>query len=92
MPRLFPSSLLLQFIEEDCVGLNRMFSKITDGLYSVHEINTMERSFLGLLKFSLYVTDKDVALFIQAHQQELQGVEILKTYEAMTASKSAAAA
>ncbi|KAI1321602.1 hypothetical protein EDD11_003082 [Mortierella claussenii] len=75
------------FIEEDCVGLNRMFSKITDGLYSVHDINTMERSFLGLLKFSLYVTENDIVDFIQSHQQELQGVELLKGI-----SKSAPAA
>ncbi|KAG0315515.1 hypothetical protein BGZ99_007419 [Dissophora globulifera] len=67
------------FIEEDCVGLNRLFSQITDGLYSVHDINTMERSFLGLLKFSLYVTDKDVAEYIQSHQTELQGVDLLKS-------------
>ncbi|KAI7831189.1 hypothetical protein BC939DRAFT_437871 [Gamsiella multidivaricata] len=88
--KIILSALLVvkKFIEEDCVGLNRMFSKITDGLYSVHDINTMERSFLGLLKFSLYVTDKDVAHFIQSHQHELQGVDILKTYT----NKSAAAA
>lgn len=75
---LFCCSLSLQFIEEDCVGLNRMFSTITDGLYSLHDINAMERSFLGLLKFSLYVTDQDVIDFVQSHQAELQGVDILK--------------
>ncbi|KAI8357060.1 cyclin domain-containing protein, partial [Mortierella sp. GBAus27b] len=71
--KIILSALLVvkKFIEEDCVGLNRMFSNITDGLYSVHDINTMERSFLGLLKFSLYVTDQDVIDFIQSHQSEL---------------------
>ncbi|KAF9170052.1 hypothetical protein BGX21_008013 [Mortierella sp. AD011] len=79
--KIILSALLVvkKFIEEDCIGLNRMFSKITDGLYSVHDINTMERSFLGLLKFSLYVTEKDVFSFIQSHQKELQGVEIIKS-------------
>ncbi|KAF8967805.1 hypothetical protein BGZ46_000083 [Entomortierella lignicola] len=79
--KIILSALLVvkKFIEEDCIGLNRMFSKITDGLYSVHDINIMERSFLGLLKFSLYVTEKDVIDFIQSHQKELQGVDIIKT-------------
>ncbi|KAF8938466.1 hypothetical protein EDD21DRAFT_413941 [Dissophora ornata] len=79
--KIILSALLVvkKFIEEDCVGLNRMFSKITDGLYSVHDINTMERSFLGLLKFSLYVTDKDVTDYIRSHQKELQGVDLLKS-------------
>ncbi|KAF9352149.1 hypothetical protein BGX26_009981 [Mortierella sp. AD094] len=79
--KIILSALLVvkKFIEEDCMGLNRMFSKITNGLYSVHDINTMERSFLGLLKFSLYVTEKDVINFIQSHQKELQGVEIIKS-------------
>ncbi|KAF9436544.1 hypothetical protein BGZ76_003632 [Entomortierella beljakovae] len=79
--KIILSALLVvkKFIEEDCIGLNRMFSKITDGLYSVHDINTMERSFLGLLKFSLYVTEVDVINFIQSHQKELQNVKIFKT-------------
>ncbi|KAG0300729.1 hypothetical protein BGZ98_008950 [Dissophora globulifera] len=79
--RIILSALLVvkKFIEEDCVGLNRLFSQITDGLYSVHDINTMERSFLGLLKFSLYVTDKDVVEYIRSHQTELQGVDLLKS-------------
>ncbi|KAK3825961.1 MAG: hypothetical protein J3Q66DRAFT_396875 [Benniella sp.] len=78
--KIILSALLVvkKFIEEDCVGLNRMFSTITDGLYSLHDINAMERSFLGLLKFSLYVTDQDVIDFVQSHQAELQGVDILK--------------
>ncbi|KAF9940996.1 hypothetical protein BGZ65_005528 [Modicella reniformis] len=88
--KIILSALLVvkKFIEEDCVGLNRMFSNITDGLYSIHDINTMERSFLGLLKFSLYVTDQDVIDFIQSHQRELQGVDILKALS----NKSATAA
>ncbi|KAF9113527.1 hypothetical protein BGX27_001337 [Mortierella sp. AM989] len=79
--KIILSALLVvkKFIEEDCIGLNRMFSKITDGLYSLHDINTMERSFLGLLKFNLYVTEKDVISFLQSHQKELQSVEIFKS-------------
>ncbi|KAF9574539.1 hypothetical protein EC968_006151 [Mortierella alpina] len=75
-----------EFMEEDCVGLNRLFSKITNGLYTLRDINTMERSFLGLLKFSLFVTEEDVLGFIQSHQDELKGLDILKT------SRSAVAA
>jgi hypothetical protein len=39
----------------------------------------MERSFLGLLKYSLFVTEEDVTQFIQCHQKELQGLDILNT-------------
>ncbi|KAF9289675.1 hypothetical protein BGZ68_008866 [Mortierella alpina] len=86
--KIILSALLVvkKFMEEDCVGLNRLFSKITNGLYTLRDINTMERSFLGLLKFSLFVTEEDVLGFIQSHQEELKGLDILKT------SRSAVAA
>ncbi|KAF9941127.1 hypothetical protein BGZ67_005781 [Mortierella alpina] len=86
--KIILSALLVvkKFMEEDCVGLNRLFSKITNGLYTLRDINTMERSFLGLLKFSLFVTEEDVLGFIQSHQDELKGLDILKT------SRSAVAA
>ncbi|KAG0210344.1 hypothetical protein BGX28_009396 [Mortierella sp. GBA30] len=79
--KIILSALLVvkKFMEEDCAGLNRLFSKITNGLYTLRDINTMERSFLGLLKFSLFVTEEDVINFIQSHQKELQGLDILKT-------------
>ncbi|KAF9181755.1 hypothetical protein BGZ51_005221 [Haplosporangium sp. Z 767] len=78
--KIILSALLVvkKFLEEDCVGLNRLFSKITNGLYTLRDINTMERSFLGLLKFSLFVTEEEVANFIQCHQKELQGLDILQ--------------
>ncbi|KAF9968583.1 hypothetical protein BGZ70_002108 [Mortierella alpina] len=78
--KIILSALLVvkKFMEEDCVGLNRLFSKITNGLYTLRDINTMERSFLGLLKFSLFVTEEDVLGFIQSHQDELKGLDILK--------------
>ncbi|KAF9988881.1 hypothetical protein BGZ75_008288 [Mortierella antarctica] len=86
--KIILSALLVvkKFMEEDCVGLNRLFSKITNGLYTLRDINTMERSFLGLLKFSLFVTEEDVLGFIHSHQDELKGLDILKT------SRSAVAA
>ncbi|KAF9283403.1 hypothetical protein BGZ88_010511, partial [Linnemannia elongata] len=79
--KIMLSALLVvkKFLDEDCVGLNRLFSRITNGLYTLKDINTMERSFLGLLKYSLFVTEEDVAQFIQCHQKELQGLDILNT-------------
>ncbi|KAG9072580.1 hypothetical protein KI688_000351 [Linnemannia hyalina] len=79
--KIMLSALLVvkKFLDEDCVGLNRLFSRITNGLYTLKDINTMERSFLGLLKYSLFVTEEDVTQFIQCHQKELQGLDILNT-------------
>ncbi|KAF9582071.1 hypothetical protein BGW38_000680 [Lunasporangiospora selenospora] len=82
--KIILSALLVvkKFMEEDCVGLNQLFSKITNGLYTLKDINTMERSFLGLLKFSLFVTEEDVTNFIHAHQEELKGLDILQSSSA----------
>ncbi|KAG0376642.1 hypothetical protein BGX24_007447 [Mortierella sp. AD032] len=79
--KIMLSALLVvkKFTDEDCVGLNRLFCRITNGLYTLKDINAMERSFLGLLKYSLFVTEEDIAQFIQCHQKELQGLDILNT-------------
>ncbi|KAG0041902.1 hypothetical protein BGZ83_001184 [Gryganskiella cystojenkinii] len=77
--KIILSALLVvkKFLDEDSFGLNRLFSKIT--LYTLSDINTMERSFLGLLKYSLFVTEEEIAQFLQCHEQELHGLDILRT-------------
>ncbi|GJJ68834.1 hypothetical protein EMPS_01180 [Entomortierella parvispora] len=76
--KIILSALLVvkKFLDEDSFGLNRLFSKIT--LYTLSDINTMERSFLGLLQYRVFVTDEEVSQFLACHEQELHGLDILK--------------
>ncbi|CAG8445071.1 10719_t:CDS:2 [Ambispora leptoticha] len=50
---------------------NRNIADITNGLYSVKDVNTMERSFLGLLKYDLWVDVDEVKNFLDQHRVEL---------------------
>ncbi|KAF9165987.1 hypothetical protein DFQ27_006441 [Actinomortierella ambigua] len=77
--RIFLSALLAatKFLHEDGSGLNRTFASITNGYYTLADINTMERSFLGLLQFGLLVTEQDLIDYIQLHEQELKGLDLL---------------
>ncbi|CAG8519161.1 7944_t:CDS:2 [Funneliformis caledonium] len=50
---------------------NKAIADITSGLYTVKDVNTMERSFLGLLKYNLWVDADDFKTFLEEHQVEL---------------------
>ncbi|CAI2169122.1 2557_t:CDS:2 [Funneliformis geosporum] len=50
---------------------NKSIAEITSGLYNVKDVNTMERSFLGLLKYNLWVDSDEVKAFLEEHRVEL---------------------
>ncbi|RIA91224.1 hypothetical protein C1645_692906 [Glomus cerebriforme] len=50
---------------------NKTIADITDGLYTNKDVNTMERSFLGLLKYNLWVDADEVKSFLEEHRVEL---------------------
>ncbi|RHZ55455.1 hypothetical protein Glove_415g17 [Diversispora epigaea] len=51
---------------------NKTIADITDGLYTVKDVNTMERSFLGLLKYDLWVDYDEVKNFEAEHRADLE--------------------
>ncbi|CAB4493934.1 hypothetical protein RhiirA5_273435 [Rhizophagus irregularis] len=50
---------------------NRTIADITNGLYTNKDVNTMERSFLGLLKYDLWVGSDEFDSFLEEHRIEL---------------------
>ncbi|KAI8386886.1 cyclin domain-containing protein [Blakeslea trispora] len=46
--------------------------KIVSPLYSPKELNEMERSFLGVLKFDLFVNLSEMDRFVDQHQESLE--------------------
>ncbi|CAJ0760992.1 6482_t:CDS:2, partial [Entrophospora sp. SA101] len=51
---------------------NKRVAEITGGLYTVKDVNTMERSFLGLLKYDLWVDVEEIKQFIEDHKVEFE--------------------
>ncbi|GBC03858.1 hypothetical protein RclHR1_05370003 [Rhizophagus clarus] len=50
---------------------NKTIADITNGLYTNKDVNTMERSFLGLLKYDLWVGSDEFNSFLEEHRIEL---------------------
>lgn len=73
--RLFLAAILTasKFMSEGGTGLtSQMISQITDGLYSAKDVNLMERSFLGLMRYELWIDVDEVKLFLQENGSELE--------------------
>ncbi|CAG8518255.1 5177_t:CDS:1 [Ambispora gerdemannii] len=70
--KIFLSAILLasKYLSDHSLQ-NRNIADITNGLYSVKDVNTMERSFLGLLKYELWVDVDEVKKFLDQHRVEL---------------------
>ncbi|OZJ04974.1 hypothetical protein BZG36_01764 [Bifiguratus adelaidae] len=70
--KVFLASILVasKFCED--VGLtNRVISEMTRGLYTIQQLNAMERSFLYLIKYNLKVDYNDVDNFVQRYGDQL---------------------
>ncbi|KAG9287025.1 hypothetical protein G9A89_022989 [Geosiphon pyriformis] len=70
--RIFLSAILVasKYLSDHSLQ-NRNMAHITGGLYTVKDVNTMERSFLGLLKYNLWVDVEEVKMFLEKHRVEL---------------------
>ncbi|CAG8528335.1 4205_t:CDS:2 [Paraglomus occultum] len=70
--KIFLSTILVasKFVCDESLQ-NKMIADVTGGLYSVRDVNTMERSFLGLLKYDLWVSGEEVKAFLEEHKHEL---------------------
>ncbi|KAI9030754.1 hypothetical protein CLU79DRAFT_731366 [Phycomyces nitens] len=60
---------------EDCATHGPSIYRIVSPLYIPQELNAMERSFLGVLKFDLYVDIVDLYNFVDK-RQEVLGLEL----------------
>ncbi|KAI9028832.1 cyclin domain-containing protein, partial [Phycomyces nitens] len=73
--RLFLASILTasKFMAEPANALTSQYlSEMTDGLYSVSDINQMERTFLSLVRFRLFVDIKDLRAFVAKYGDSLK--------------------
>ena len=70
--KIFLSAILVasKYLSDHSLQNKRM-AEITDGLYNVKDINTMERSFLGLLRYDLWVNAEEIDQFIKDHKVDL---------------------
>ncbi|CAG8571808.1 20702_t:CDS:1 [Gigaspora margarita] len=71
--KIFLSAILVasKYLSDQSLQ-NKTIADITDGLYTVKDVNTMERSFLGLLKYDLWVDRNEVEDFLDQHRVELE--------------------
>lgn len=68
--RLFLAAVLTssKYLSETGTGLtSTTLSYLTHHLYSPKEINRMERSFLGLIRYDLWVSDQDIQSFMNLY-------------------------
>lgn len=64
--RLFLACLIISAkFHNDSTPLNKHWAKYTDGLFSLEDINLMERQLLQLLKWDLRLTNEDLILDLQ---------------------------
>lgn len=73
--RLFLAALLTssKYLSETGTGLTSIhLAYMTCHIYSAKEINRMERSFLGLLRYDLWVSSDDVQQFIASYGDLIQ--------------------
>ncbi|KAI9483808.1 MAG: hypothetical protein EXX96DRAFT_559766 [Benjaminiella poitrasii] len=62
-----------KYLSETGTGLTSMYlSLLTDRLYTPKEINRMERSFLGLLRYDLWVSFEDIQSFMNLYGDLIQ--------------------
>ncbi|RCI01083.1 hypothetical protein CU097_015592 [Rhizopus azygosporus] len=71
--KLFLAAMILatKYIE-DHSGHAVYIYRVVSPIYTPQELNEMERSFLNILKFNLYVDSDQVDKFVKAHQDKLQ--------------------
>ncbi|KAI7904200.1 uncharacterized protein BX663DRAFT_550596 [Cokeromyces recurvatus] len=68
-----------KYLSETGTGLTSMhLSLLTDRIYTPKEINRMERSFLGLLRYDLWVSLEDIQTFMKLYGDIIQ-VDIITT-------------
>ncbi|CAG8457884.1 10032_t:CDS:2 [Acaulospora morrowiae] len=67
--KIFLSSILVasKYLSDHSLQ-NKTIADITNGLYTIKDVNTMERSFLGLLKYDLWVDRDEVKKFLEEHR------------------------
>ncbi|CAG8545833.1 10259_t:CDS:1 [Acaulospora colombiana] len=67
--KIFLSSILVasKYLSDHSLQ-NKTIADITNGLYTIKDVNTMERSFLGLLKYDLWVDYNEIKKFADEHQ------------------------
>ncbi|RCH84143.1 hypothetical protein CU098_005493 [Rhizopus stolonifer] len=73
--RLFLAALLTssKYLSESGTGLtSTQLSSLVHHAYTPKEINRMERSFLGLLRYDLWVSSKDIQSFIEHYGSFIQ--------------------
>lgn len=73
--RLFLAAVLTssKYLSETGTGLTSMhLSFLTRHLYTPKDINRMERSFLGLLRYDLWVSPDDIQSFIKSYGSLIQ--------------------
>jgi hypothetical protein len=73
--RLFLSAILSasKFLSESGTCLtSHSISEMTDYIYTIQDVNSMERSFLGLIKYNLFVTMDQVKEYLARHGDLLQ--------------------
>ncbi|OBZ85573.1 PHO85 cyclin-1 [Choanephora cucurbitarum] len=72
--RLFLAALLTssKYLSESGTGLTSTQLASLVHHYSAREINRMERSFLGLLRYDLWVSNKDIQSFIEHYGHFIQ--------------------
>ncbi|KAL9540936.1 hypothetical protein MBANPS3_009403 [Mucor bainieri] len=57
---------------EDANTMAHSIYKLVAPLYNAREINEMERSFLGVVKYDLFVNLAEVYQFVQDHKDTLE--------------------
>ncbi|CAO3654814.1 unnamed protein product [Mucor hiemalis] len=73
--RLFLAAVLAssKYLSETGTGLtSTTLSYLTHHLYTPKDINRMERSFLGLIRYDLWVSDQDIQSFMDSYGNLLQ--------------------
>lgn len=93
--RIFLSCLILASkFHNDCSPKNVHWAKYTDGLFSVKDVNLMERQLLYLLNWNMRVSNEDMcaqlASFLQPIKEDL--VKLLKMRKYLAKQQAAASA
>lgn len=85
--RIFLAAILVasKYLSDNSLH-NKTIAMVTEGLFSLKDVNTMERSFLGLLKYELWVTDQEINEFLEEHRMELELEDDANNSAASTAS------
>jgi len=74
--KIFLSSILVasKYLSDHALQ-NKNIANITNGLYTNRDVNTMERSFLGMLRYDLWVEADEIKAFLEEHKVELVDID-----------------